>query len=238
MSSGDKEPNPKPSLEERIKSNVALWFLGAVATGFAAGIAAVKWSDERYKVEPIPIAEKDTLVKAQSDLVALRKAYSDLVSKQNPIPESPRNRIAGQPVPAACVSQRNELELLKQSYAKSQADLTAALKSCGSAPAVSATASVPSELSKISITLNYARKRLADANMIANRLGPDFKDLQLIVCTVGCNRDAQIIYGYDLSAPVAFSVARLLTQAGVTEFSQPIISQGDGPHRMTIYLSD
>jgi hypothetical protein len=54
MSTGNKEPHPNPSLEERIKSNVAPWFPGAVATGFAAGIAAVKWSDERYKVEPIP----------------------------------------------------------------------------------------------------------------------------------------------------------------------------------------
>ena len=66
----------------------------------------------------------------------------------------------------------------------------------------------PSELSTISITLNYATERLADANMISNRLGrPDFKDLQLVVCVVGCNRNAQIIYGYDLPAPVAFSVA-------------------------------
>ena len=69
MSTEDKEP--KPSIEERIKSNVTLWFLTALATGFSAGIGAVKWSDERYKVEPIPIAERDTLVKAQSDLVAL-----------------------------------------------------------------------------------------------------------------------------------------------------------------------
>lgn len=43
MSTGNKEANQKSSLEERIKSNVALWFLGAVATGFTAGIAAVKW---------------------------------------------------------------------------------------------------------------------------------------------------------------------------------------------------
>ena len=63
---------PKTSIEDRVKSNVALWFLGAVAVGFSAGIGAVKWSDERYKVEPIPIAERDADVKAQSDLLALR----------------------------------------------------------------------------------------------------------------------------------------------------------------------
>ena len=40
MSSGDEEPKPKTSLEERVKSNVALWFLGAVAVGFSAGIGA------------------------------------------------------------------------------------------------------------------------------------------------------------------------------------------------------
>src|ERR1700722_17566047 len=40
-----------------------------------------------------------------------------------------------------------------------------------------------SELSQISITLNYTRRRLANANLISSRLGPDFKDLQLIVCT-------------------------------------------------------
>jgi hypothetical protein len=143
MSAEDKESNPKSSLEERIKSNVALWFLGAVATGFAAGIAAVKWSDERYKVEPIPIAERDALLKARSDLVALRGAYNELksknaelkevVSKRNPTLEPPRNGVVGQPVPAACISERSELQSLKDSYAKSQADLTAALKSCGSA---------------------------------------------------------------------------------------------------------
>ena len=38
MSSGDEEPKPKTSLEERVKSNVALWFLDAVAVGFSAGI--------------------------------------------------------------------------------------------------------------------------------------------------------------------------------------------------------
>jgi hypothetical protein len=117
MSTGDEERKPKTSIEERVKSNVALWFLGAVAAGFSAGIGAVKWSDERYKVEPIPIAEKDAFVKAQSDLVALH-------------------------------------------------------------------------------------------------------------------------YGYDLSAPIAFSVAKLLSQAGVAEFSQPMITQGEMPHRMTIYLAD
>jgi hypothetical protein len=74
--------------------------------------------------------------------------------------------------------------------------------------------------------------------MIATRLGPEFKELQLVVCTVGCNRNAQILYGYDLSAPVAFCVARLLSQAGVTEFSQPMISQGETPHKITVYLSD
>ena len=86
--------------------------------------------------------------------------------------------------------------------------------------------------------MNYARKRQLDANMIARTLSTNFKDLQLTVCTVGCNRNAQIIYGYDLSAPVAFSVAKLLSQAGVAEFSQPLISQGEGPHKMTVYLSD
>lgn len=248
MSINDKESDSKLSLEERIKSNVALWFLGALATGFAAGIAAVKWSDERYKVEPIPIAERDALVKAQSDLVALQRVHRDLearnaelkeaVSKQKPTLESASNRMASEPAVAVCISQRSELESLKESYTKSQAELSAALKSCGSAPAVSGTSFRPSELSTISITLNYATKRLADANMISERLGPDFKDLQLVVCAVGCNRNAQIIYGYDLSAPVAFSVARLLAQAGVLEFSQPMISRGEGPHKMTIYLSD
>ena len=130
------------------------------------------------------------------------------------------------------------MDSLKESYAKSQADLAAARKSCGGAPTVSGIGIRPSELSQISITLNYARKRLADANLISTRLGQDFKDLQLIVCTVGCNRTAQINYGYDLSAPIAFSVARLLTQAGVAEFSQPLITQGDNPHKMTIYLAD
>ena len=248
MSNDDNEPKPKPTIEERIKSNVALWFLGAVAAGFSAGIGAVKWSDERYKVEPIPIAQRDAFVKAQSDFVALQKAYKDLESKyaelkegsskQNLTPESQRNRVADQPVPAACISQRSELDSLKESYVKSQADLTGALKSCGAAPLVSATGPRSSELSQISITLNYARRRLADANLISNRLGSQFKDLQLVVCSVGCNRTAQINYGYDLSAPIAFSVARLLAQAGVAEFSQPMISQGEGPHRMTVYLAD
>src|SRR5882757_9776822 len=81
MSTEDTEPKPKTSIEDRIKSNVALWFLGALATGFSAGIGAVKWSDERYKVEPIPIAERDAFVKAQSDLIALQKAYKDLEAK-------------------------------------------------------------------------------------------------------------------------------------------------------------
>jgi len=120
MATEDKGPNTKTSLEERIKSNVALWSLGAVATGFTAGIAAVKWSDERYKVEPIPIAKKDTLVKAQSELGALQRAYNDLehknaelkeaLSKQHAALESSRTAIAGQSVPAACISQRSELE--------------------------------------------------------------------------------------------------------------------------------
>ena len=54
----------------------------------------------------------------------------------------------------------------------------------------------------------------------------------------GSPRVSQISYGYDLSAPVAFSVAKLLNQAGAAEFSQPLITQGDLPHRMTIYLAD
>ena len=195
-------------------------------------------SDERYKVEPIPIAEKDALVKAQSDLVALQKAYRNLEAKQNSSLVSSRSQSAGQPIRAACINERSELESLKQSYAKSQADLTAALGSCAKEPAVSATGYRPTELSKISITLNYATKRLADANMISSRLGPEFKELQLSICTMACNRSAQIIYGYDLTAPIAFSVAKLLTQAGIAEFAQPMISRGEGPRRMTIYLSD
>lgn len=248
MSSGDEAPKPKTSIEERVKSNVALWFLGAVAAGFSAGIGAVKWSDERYKVEPIPIAERDEFVKAQSDLVALRKAYSELesrnaelkeaVSKQRLSADSLRSRGAGQPLPAACVSQKNELDSLRESYAKSQADLGAALKSCGAAPAVSATGIHSSPFSQISITLSYARSRLATANLIASRFGPQFRDLQLVVCNGGCNHTAQINYAYDLSAPVAFAVAKLLTQAGATEFSQPLITQGELSHRMTIYLAD
>jgi hypothetical protein len=62
MPTEDDEPKPKTSIEERVKSNVALWFLGALAAGFSAGIGAVKWSDEPYKVEPIPIAERDAFV--------------------------------------------------------------------------------------------------------------------------------------------------------------------------------
>jgi hypothetical protein len=248
MSTEDEKPKPKTSIEERVKANVALWFLGAVAAGFSAGIGAIKWSDERYKVEPIPIAERDAFVKAQSDLIALRKDYNELeirnaqleaaLSKQRLTLESQHDRGAGAPVPAACVSQRSELDSLRGSYAKSQADLIAARESCGDVPAVSATGSHPSPLSQISLTLSYATRRLADANLIANRLGPQFKELQLVVCSMDCTRTAQIHYGYDLSAPIAFSVAKLLTQTGVAEFSQPMITQGDSPHRMTVYLAD
>lgn len=248
MSTEDEEQKPKTSIEERVKSNVTLWFLGALAAGFSVGIGAVKWSDERYKVEPIPIAERDAFVKAQSDLVALRRDYKDLESRnaqlkaalarQSVTPESQHATSAAAPVPAACVSQRNELDSLRVSYTKSQADLIAARESCGVAPAVSATAVRPSELSQISLILSYAPRRFADANLIANRLGPQFRELQLVVCPGGCTRTAQIHYGYDLSAPVAFSVAKLLTQAGVAEFSQPMITQGDSPHRMTVYLAD
>jgi hypothetical protein len=248
MSTEGEKPKPKTSIEERVKSNVALWFLGAVAAGFSAGIGAVKWSDERYKVEPIPIAERDAFVKAQSDLVALRKDYQDLegrnaqlkatLAKQGVTLESQHPTSVGAPVPVACGSQRSELDSLRVSYAKSQADLIAARESCSAAPAVSATAVRPSELSQISLVLSYAPRRFADANLIANRLGPQFRELQLVVCPGGCSRTAQIHYGYDLSAPVAFSVAKLLTQAGVAEFSQPMITQGDAPHRMTVYLAD
>ena len=249
MSTEDEKPQSKTSIEDRVKSNVALWFLGALAAGFSAGIGAVKWSDERYKVEPIPIAERDAFVKAQSDLVALRRDYKDLESrnaqlkaalaKQSVTSESQHVTSAAAPVPAACVSQRSELDSLRASYTKSQADLISARESCASAPAVSAaTATHPSQLSQISLILNYTPRRLADANLIANRLGPQFKELQLVVCPGGCTRTAQIHYGHDLSAPVAFSVAKLLTQAGVAEFSQPMITQGDAPHRMTVYLAD
>ena len=248
MTTEEEAPKPKTSIEERVKSNVAVWFLGALAAGFSAGIGAVKWSDERYKVEPIPIAERDAFVKAQSDLVALRRDYKDLESrntqlkaalaKQSVTPESQHATSASGPVPAACVSQRSELDSLKVSYTKSQADLIAARESCGGAPAASATAIHPSQLSQISLTLSYSTRRLADANLIANRLGPQFKELQLVVCAMDCTRTAQIHYGYDLSAPIAFSVAKLLTQAGVAEFSQPMITQGDSPHRMTVYLAD
>src|ERR1700733_13621491 len=117
MSTEDEAPKPKTSIEDRVKSNVALWFLGAVAAGFSAGIGAVKWSDERYKVEPIPIAERDAFVKAQSDLVALRRDYKDLESrnsqlkanlaKQSLTLESQHATGAGTPVPPACLSQRS-----------------------------------------------------------------------------------------------------------------------------------
>ena len=248
MPTDGEQPQPNTSIEERVKSNVALWFLGALAAGFSAGIGAVKWSDERYKVEPIPTAERDVLVKAQSDLVALRSDYKDLESrnmqlkaalaKQGVAPESRHDASAGASVPATCFNQRNELDSLKVSYAKAQADLIAAHESCGATPAVTATGFRPSPLSQISLTLSYATKRLADANLIANKLGPQFKDLQLVVCPVSCTRTAQIRYGYDLSAPIAFSVAKLLTQAGVAEFSQPMITQGDSPHRLTVFLAD
>ena len=248
MSTEDEKPKPKTSIEDRVKSNVALWFLGALAAGFSAGIGAVKWSDERYKVEPIPIAERDAFVKAQSDLVALRRDYKDLESRNAQLKAALSKQSfsldshatsASVPVPPACVSQRGELDSLRVSYTKSQADLVSARESCASAPAVSAaTATHPSQLSQISLILNYTTRRLADANLIANRLGPQFKELQLVVCAGGCTRTAQIHYGYDLSAPIAFSVAKLLTQAGVAEFSQPMITQGDAPHRMTVYLAD
>ena len=248
MPTEDEEPKPKSSIEERVKANVALWFLGALAAGFSAGIGAVKWSDERYKVEPMPIAERDAFVKAQSDLVALRSDYKDLenrnaqlkaaLTKQGGALESRHDGDASAAVPLACVSQKNELESLRAAYAKSQADLIAGRESCANAPAVTATGFRPSPLSQISLTLSYATRRLADANLIANKLGPQFKDLQLVVCPMDYNRTAQIHYGYDLSAPIAFSVAKLLTQAGVAEFSQPMITQGDGAHRVTVYLAD
>jgi hypothetical protein len=247
MSTEDTEPKPKTSIEDRIKSNVALWFLGALATGFSAGIGAVKWSDERYKVEPIPLAEKDAFVKAQSDLIALQKAYKDLevkntelkavLSKQTLSGASQNNRTAGQPVAPYCTQPGSELASIKDAYAKSQVDLAAALKSCGGAPA-SGSGVRKSELAQIAIIINYARKRYTDANLITNRLGADFREVQLVVCTIQCTRTAQINYGYDLSATIAFSVARLLTQAGIGEFAQPMITQGEGPHRITVYLSD
>jgi hypothetical protein len=84
----DKQPPSKQSLEELIKSNVALWFLGALAVGFSAGITAVKWSDDRYQVAAIPIAEKNTYVKAQAELVELRKAYQDLQAKEGALKEA------------------------------------------------------------------------------------------------------------------------------------------------------
>jgi hypothetical protein len=221
---------------------------GALATGFSAGIGAVKWSGERYKVEPIPIAERDAFVKAQSDLVALQKAYKDLeakntelkaaLSKQTLSVASQNNGTAGQPVAPSCTKPGSELALLKDAYAKSPVDLAAALKSCGSAPASSAGSVRNSELAQIAIIISYARKRFTDANLITNRLGANFREVQLVVCTVQCTRTAQINYGYDLSAPIAFSVARLLTQAGIGEFAQPMVTQGEGPHRITVYLSD
>jgi len=248
MSTEDTEPKPKTSIEDRIKSNVALWFLGALATGFSAGIGAVKWSDDRYKVEPIPIAERDAFVKAQSDLIALQKAYKDLeakntdlkavLAKQTLSGASQNNRTAGQPVAPYCTQPGSELASLKDAYAKSQVDLAAALKSCGGAPASSGSGVRNSELAQIAIIINYARKRFTDANLITNRLGADFREVQLVVCTIQCTRTAQINYGYDLSAPIAFSVARLLTQTGIGEFAQPMITQGEGPHRITVYLSD
>jgi hypothetical protein len=246
MSTEDREPKPKSSIEDRVRSNVAIWFLGAVATGFGAGIGAVKWSDERYKVEPISIADKNAFVKAQSDLVALQKAYKSLTDKNAELKEiisrqgltvaAKHDRIAAQPVTDACISQKSELASLKDSYAKSQADLNAALKSCSGAVVASGIGIKPRELSQISITLTYPRKRVSEANLISTRLGSAFKDLQLVVCDLDCSRSAQIRYGYDLSAPLAFSVARLLTEAGVAEFSEPTISRGEGPHKMTIYL--
>jgi hypothetical protein len=107
--------------------------------------------------------------------------------------------------PGHLATQTSELDSLRSSYSKSQADLIAARESRNNAPAVSATtATHPSQLSQLSLTLNYATRRLADANLIANKLGPQFKDLQLVVCPMDCTRTAQINYGYDLSAPIAF----------------------------------
>ena len=248
MSTEDTEPK-KTSIEDRITSNVALWFLGALATGFTAGIGAVKWSDERYKVEPIPIAEKDAFVKAESDLVALQKAYKDLearnaalkagLSKQTLGVGSQNNRTASQLVAPSCTKPESELVSLKDAYVKSQVDLAAALKSCGAVPASPGDGGVRnSELAQIAIIVSYARKRFTDANLITNRLGADFREVQLVICPGQCTRTAQINYGYDLTASVAFSVARLLTQVGIGEFAQPVVTQGEGPHRITVYLSD
>ena len=89
--------------------------------------------------------------------------------------------------------------------------LAAALKSCGGARASSGSGVRNTELAQVGLIISYARNWFTDANLITNQLGADFREVQLVVCSMQCTRTAQINYGYDLSAPIAFSVARLLT---------------------------
>jgi hypothetical protein len=230
----DKQPPSKQSLEELIKSNVALWFLGALAAGFSAGIAAVKWSDERYQVAAIPIAEKNSYVRAQTELVELRKAYQDMQAKEEALKEvvARQNILIG--TLKGEVSHRGRTDM-------SPSDAPAAVAVPATAPQPGGKSTMTDSLggfSKVSITVTYVKRRAAEANLTSAKLGPYFSQVQLQACESLCGHDTRINYGFNLTASDALRLAKALQKWGVSGFEEPLISRGTATDTIYVYLED
>jgi hypothetical protein len=221
-------------LEELIKSNVALWFLGALAAGFSAGIAAVKWSDERYQVAAIPIAEKNTYLKAQVELVDLRKAYQDLQAREAALKEAVarQNMLIGSL--KGEVSHRGRTDMSPSDAPPAATVPVTAPQPGGKSAAMDGLGG----FSKVSITVTYTKRRVAEANLTSAKLGPYFSQIQLEACESLCGHDTRINYGFNLTASDASRLAKALQKWGVSGFEEPLISRGTATDTIYVYLED
>jgi len=96
------------------------------------------------------------------------------------------------------------------------------------------------ELHNITLTITYRKQRAADANRIEQRLGPHFQKVWMNICgdylNSGCERPELIDYGSNLLPEVAYTVARLISEAGVPGFSAPSVDGSGNPDSLEIYL--
>jgi myosin heavy subunit len=271
MAENDENAPKKRSFEELVKDNVTIWLLGSLLTGFLSGVAAVKWNDERYNLEPISSEQKHTYEKAAADLAALQKTHQELAASSQTLQstnESLKADVArlttennrqtarlgelqanSSSAAQSCARREKELSDMKAEDAQlkdeirisrnvranSQASELKLQSELGACQTKLREGAMAPDLLKVSLRVFYRHTRTADANRIFQKLSSKFKDIDLNVCD--CSNSATIEYSYPTTAQVAFSVAKVLTQAGVPGFTPASpMSEGGSSGAITLYL--
>jgi len=219
-----------PSFEDHVKANVVLWVLGTLLSGFIAGIGAVKWSDERYKVEPISLTEKNECLKATAELAELRKLQKNAGANSSP---QATEMIRSLNLRMATLTDENQR--LRNSLTPSS---TSSVSSPPLTHAEGASNADSDDFPKISLIVRYDTDRATAAKLVAQKLPTRFHDLRLIPCSHPCSpTPANMEYGDDVTPAMVYQIARLLSQIGIRDFAEPSINMSYNSRRtVTVYL--